>query len=73
MVEGTTGEWIPIVSGVPQGGVLGPLLLILYTREMFEHVENRVFPYADYSTLLTVVRKLADRPAVCCLPEQGLR
>ena len=52
---------IPIISGVPRGSVLGPLLFILYTSEMFE---NRLFAYADDSTLLVVVRKPADRPAV---------
>ena len=64
MVDGATSEWIPIVSAVPQGSVLGPLLFILYTSEMFELVENRLYAYADDSTLLTVVRKPAERPAV---------
>ena len=31
---------------------------------MFELVENTLFAYADDSTLLAVVRKPADRPAV---------
>ena len=31
---------------------------------MFELVENRLFAYVDDSTLLAVVRKPADRPAV---------
>ena len=44
--------------------MLGPLLFIIYTSEMFEMVENRLFAYADDSTLLAVVRKPADRPAV---------
>ena len=35
-----------------------------YAREMFELVENRLFAYADDSTLLAIVRKQADRPAV---------
>ena len=43
-------SWIPIISGVPLGSVLGPLLFILYTSEMFELVENRLFAYADDST-----------------------
>ena len=41
-----------------------PLLFILYTSEMFELMENRLYAYADDSTLLAVVRKPADRPAV---------
>ena len=52
------------MSGVPQGSVLGPLLFILYIREMFELMGNRLSAYADDSTLLAVVRKPADRPAV---------
>ena len=64
VVDGATSEWIPIVSGVAQGSVLGPLLYILYTSEMFELVDNRLYAYADDSTLLAVVRKPADRPAV---------
>ena len=44
--------------------VFGPLLFILYTTEMFELVENRLYAYADDFTLLAVVCKLADRHAV---------
>ena len=64
VVVGATSEWIPIVSGVPQRSVLGPLLFILYTSELLELVESRLYSYADDSTLLAVVRKPADRPAV---------
>ena len=38
VVDGATSEWIPIVSGMPQGSVLGPILFIIYTSEMFELV-----------------------------------
>ena len=44
--------------------MLDPLLFILYNSEILELVENRLFTYADDSTLLAVVRKLADRPDV---------
>ena len=55
VVDGAASEWIPIIS-VPQGSVLGPLLFILYTSEISELVENKLFAYADDSTLLAVVR-----------------
>ena len=61
VVDGDTTEWIPIVSGVPQGSVLDPLLFILYNSEILELVENRLYAYADDSTLLAVERKPADR------------
>ena len=64
VVNGAASEWIPIISGVPQGSVLGPLLFILYTIEMFELAEHRLFDYPDDSTLLAVARKPADIPAV---------
>ena len=63
MVDGAASDWIPIISGAPQGSVLGPLLFILYTSKMFEQVENRLFAYEDDSTLLAVVRKPAEKPA----------
>ena len=37
---------------------------ILYTSEMFELVENRLYDYADDSTFHAVFRKPADRSAV---------
>ena len=64
VVDDATSERIPIVSGVPQGSVLGPLLFILCTNEMFELVENRLYAYYADSTLVAVVHKSADRPAV---------
>ena len=63
VVDGATSEWIPIVSGVPQGCVVSSTFII-YTSEMFELVQNRLYTYADDTTLLAVVRKPADRPAV---------
>ena len=55
MVDGCRSKLINVVSGVPQGSVLGPLLFLLYTSEYFSIMENKLMGYADGSTLMAVV------------------
>ena len=52
------------VSGVPQGNVLGSQLFLLYTAELFSIVENKLYGYADNSTLVAVVPSPAERVPV---------
>ena len=54
------------------GKCVGSLLFILFTSNMFELVKNRLFDYADDSTLLAVVCKPADRPAVAACINRDL-
>ena len=44
--------------------VLGPLLFLLYTAELFSAVENKLHGYADDSTLVAVVSSTGERVAV---------
>ena len=44
--------------------MLGPLLFILYTSEMFKLFESKLYAYSDDSTILAVIRKPVDRLAV---------
>ena len=46
---------INMVSRVPRESVLGPQLYLLYSAEFFFIVENKVYGYADDSTLVAVV------------------
>ena len=52
------------LSGVLQGSVLGPLLFLLYTSELFSILENKLIGYADDSTLMAVVPSLGARVTV---------
>ena len=64
MVDGCQSKLVNILSGVPQGNVLGPLLFLLYTSELFSILENKVISYADDSTLMAVVPSPGIRVAV---------
>ena len=55
MVDGCPSKLVDVVSEVPQGSVLGPLLLLMYTSELFSILENKLIGYADDSTLVAVV------------------
>ena len=46
MVDGCRSK-LADVSGVPPSSVLGPLLFLLYTSELFSILENKLFGYAD--------------------------
>ena len=64
MVDGCRSKLVNVVSGVPQGSFLGPLLFLLYTSELFSILKNKPISYADDSTLMAVVPSPGVRVAV---------
>ena len=63
-VDGYLGRSSQVMSGVPQGSVLGPLLFILFTADMWNVVENNFIAYADDATLFSSIDSPADRISV---------
>ena len=63
MVDGCQSKLVD-VSGVPQGIVLGLLLFLLYTSELFSILESKLIGYADDSTLMAVVPSPGGRVTV---------
>ena len=64
VVDGCRSKLVNVVSGVPQGSVLGPQLFLLYTAELFSIVENKLYSYVDDSTLVAVVPSPGERVAL---------
>ena len=47
MLRGNCSDWSPMISVVPQGTVLGPILFIIYRNDIPANVTSTVKIYAD--------------------------
>ena len=62
VVDGVRSPAIDVVSGVPQGTVLGPLLFILYINDIFNSVKHSIIKvFADDSKVHKYIKSLFDR------------
>ena len=59
-INGVSSSYLPVLSGVPQGSVLGPLLFLIYINDIPEKISSDVFLFADDMKFLRTIYSHSD-------------
>ena len=60
LVGGKKSQAHPVISGIPQGSVLGPLLFIAYNNDLAEDLSSEAYLFADDTKLFKTIQKESD-------------
>ena len=56
ILNGQTFSWEPVLAGLPQSSVLGPLLVLIYINDLSKHVCSRPKHFADDTFIRSTVK-----------------
>jgi hypothetical protein len=60
-VNGATSKSKPVLSGVPQGSVLGPILFVIYINDLPDNIKSNIFLFVDDTKLYNTIGNEKDR------------
>ena len=61
VVLGAKSDWAPVLSGVPQGTVLGPLLFSLYINDISTDIDSEIRLFADDCVCYREIKDTEDK------------
>jgi len=59
-VRGSCSQWVLVISGVPHGSVLGPLLFLLYKNDLPALIKNNIKMFADDTKIWSKISSDTD-------------
>ena len=61
VVDGEVSNWKSVLSGVPQGSVLGPILFLIYINDLDYDITSNVLKFAHDTKVFKKIKSYADR------------
>ena len=61
IVDGKISNWKSVLSGVPQGSVLGPILFLIYINDLEDDISSKVLKFADDTKVFRKVTNDTDK------------
>ena len=61
VVDGYISNWKSVLSGIPQGSVLGLLLFLIYINDLDDNITSNVLKFADDTSLFRKVNNDGDK------------
>ena len=53
-----TSAWTPVLAGVPQGSILGPLFFLIYTNDLTKDIQSTAKLFAGDISIFSVVNDI---------------
>ena len=64
IVDGEISNWKSVLSGVPQGSVLGSILFLIHIKYLEDEISSKVLKFSEYTKIFRKVINVTDKQSL---------